>query len=181
MRKLKEFSDGDWLCYDRGSFDNYHVAIYDGEGKKHPLLGSKLRDVDFLDFFVSISKQPELVYKKIVYFSEQINSETRIEDFKHLDIPTVHGTLIEDKFFSAYAAAMLAEEKKAWTKLGKRIKLLAANQVLLQGMSPQEAANWGKGRSWQEISEEADRLNIPQRKVTGDAVHVNSGLEASPA
>ena len=52
---------------------------------------------------------------------------------------------------------MFAEENKAQAKLKKRIKRLGAHQVLIEGRPPEVAAEFSKGRPWQELDEECRR------------------------
>ena len=49
-------------------------------------------------------------------------------------------------------AGMIAEERKAYTKLGKRVKRLGIHQVILEGMAPTRAANFSRGKAWREIA-----------------------------
>jgi hypothetical protein len=49
---------------------------------------------------------------------------------------------------SVFYAAMIAEENKEKSILGKRIKRLGVHQVLFENLSPEEAANQSKGKSW---------------------------------
>lgn len=53
--------------------------------------------------------------------------------------------------FDAYAACLIAEEQKKWTKLAKRIKLLAAYQVLFEDFTPEEASEFSRGKIWQDL------------------------------
>lgn len=46
---------------------------------------------------------------------------------------------------------MIAEENKAGTVLGKRIKRLGVHQVLLENISPRIAANFSRGMRAKEI------------------------------
>lgn len=47
---------------------------------------------------------------------------------------------------------MIAEENKANKILGKRLKRLGVYQVLIEGLSPEEAANFSRGRSTLELA-----------------------------
>ena len=51
-------------------------------------------------------------------------------------------------------AGMVAEENKAHTRLGKRVKRLGMHQVLILGIAPVLAATWSRGRKWNEIAKE---------------------------
>jgi len=54
-------------------------------------------------------------------------------------------------WFTVLYAGMVAEENKTHAILKKRIKRLGLHQVLLEGMNPMEAANFSKGKKWQEL------------------------------
>jgi hypothetical protein len=46
---------------------------------------------------------------------------------------------------------MLAEEKKAGTRLGKRIKRLGVHKLLIEKRTVDEAANFMRGMNWRTI------------------------------
>jgi hypothetical protein len=50
-------------------------------------------------------------------------------------------------------AGMIAEENKENAILKKRIKRLGMHQVLIDGMKPEEAAVFSKGKKWKELDE----------------------------
>ena len=56
-----------------------------------------------------------------------------------------------DKIFSILYMAMIAEERKAFTKLGKRIKRLGVHKLLIEGETVQQAANFMRGMGWRDI------------------------------
>ena len=49
---------------------------------------------------------------------------------------------------------MVAEENKQFTKLGRRVKRLGMHQVLRDRIPPAQAADFSRGRTWQEIDAE---------------------------
>ena len=55
--------------------------------------------------------------------------------------------------FSIIYMGMVAEENKAFTKLGKRVKRLGVYQVLIDRMDYNTAANFSRGRKWRELDE----------------------------
>jgi hypothetical protein len=58
--------------------------------------------------------------------------------------------------FTILFAAMVAEENKANTRLGAKIKRLGVHQVLMDTppISSRIAANYSRGMKWQEINKE---------------------------
>jgi len=71
---------------------------------------------------------------------------------KHFD-----GSISTHKYFLFVYYAMVAEEKKTNSKLGKRIKLLGIYQILNENFSSQTAANFSRGLKWTVIDEECKR------------------------
>lgn len=149
MQILKMFRDNMLLAYDRGSFDEFRVSFYDNKLKYR----SSPNDAQFFTFFVKLASA-DIVWQNIVTLASQIDKHT---EFSQIPLPNITGSLEEEKVFSALAAAMMAEERKAKSKLGKRVKLLGCHQVLLQGISPRVAAKWSRGRKWKEIAVECEK------------------------
>ena len=56
-----------------------------------------------------------------------------------------------DTIFSILYMAMIAEERKAGTKLGKRIKRLGIHKLLIEDKPVHDAANFMRGMNWREI------------------------------
>jgi hypothetical protein len=54
--------------------------------------------------------------------------------------------------YSTLYVMFIAEENKDRTRLGKRVKFLGIYQILKDGLCPETAANFSKGRSWKDIS-----------------------------
>ena len=49
--------------------------------------------------------------------------------------------------------AMIAEERKQYTRLGKRIKRLGIYKLLIEKSNIYEAANFMRGMNWKDIDE----------------------------
>lgn len=47
---------------------------------------------------------------------------------------------------------MIAEERKAGTRLGKRIKRLGIHMLLIENIPVREAANFMRGMGWRDIA-----------------------------
>jgi Family of unknown function (DUF7004) len=149
MQVLKMFKDNMLLAYDHGSFDEFRVSFYDNKLRYR----SSPNDAQFFTFFVKLAPA-ETVWRNIVELASQIHKHTGFQDIR---LPNLTGSLEEEKVFSALAAAMMAEERKAKTKLGKRVKLLGCHQVLMQGIRPRVAAKWSRGKPWKEIAVECEK------------------------
>ena len=56
-----------------------------------------------------------------------------------------------DVIFSILYMAMIAEERKKNTRLGKRIKRLGIHKLLIEKSNVLDAANFMRGMGWREI------------------------------
>jgi hypothetical protein len=149
---LKTFSDGQTLNFDQGRFDNFRVSFYDEKGT----FFFSPKDVHFLSFFLSLennTKTWEIIYQSF----RSIRSDSH---FHEIIIPTIIGGLKEKKMLSSYAAALLAEERKERTVLGKLVKFIALHQTLMQGWEPIKASKWSYGLKANKISRECQKFNI---------------------
>lgn len=68
----------------------------------------------------------------------------------------VNDSLEMEIWLNVMYAGMIAEENKANAILKKRIKRLAIHQILIDGVSPEEAVVFSKGKKWKDL----DRLMI---------------------
>ena len=70
------------------------------------------------------------------------------------NVSSKYGTnsLEVEKIFSILYMAMIAEEQKKYTRLGKRIKRLGIHKLLFEGADVREAANFMRGLGWRDIS-----------------------------
>ena len=59
--------------------------------------------------------------------------------------------LAVDVVFTILYMAMIAEERKVYTKLGKRIKRLGIHALLRENVPVNNAANFMRGMGWREI------------------------------
>ena len=74
----------------------------------------------------------------------------------------INGNLAHDLWnlildFSIIYMGMVAEENKAFTKLGKRVKRLGVHQVLVDKLNYNDAASFSRGKKWYDISEECNQ------------------------
>lgn len=165
---ITAFDDRTYLCYTRGAFDNWRVTFLDSEGKQE----TSPKDTAFFDYFLSLMAYGNTgreIFNIIKRMSKKISKGMDI-DFDHLkdeiyeyaeelSIPEEEKLRFEKAMMSVLAA-MLSEEQKAFTKLGKKLKLLGLHQVLIGKMDPKIAANWSRGKPWREILAEYKRLCV---------------------
>jgi hypothetical protein len=146
VNKLYDFQDGSYLAFDQGNFDNFRVSFYTREDK---YINSPT-DVELLTFLKSLNDD-ELTWKRVTFLAKYIHEKTNITELNFLERIT---NLQEQKYYYYLAAAMIAEERKDFAILKKRVKLLGIHQVIIQDMQPREAANWSKGKRWRDIEKE---------------------------
>ena len=152
MKKIVAFEDGTFLAFTTGSFDDFRVSFFDN----NEVYLFSPTDIQLFNYFLSL-KNNEKVWEIALKIANQINSTI---EYSEVIIYTLSNDINEKKYFSALAAAMIAEERKKGTILKKRIKLLGLHQVLLQGITPQIAANWSKHKPWRIIDQECKKFGI---------------------
>lgn len=155
---FKEFKDGSALDYFRGGFDHWQVRL------KRPSLGISWyppTDVQYFKFLHDLGNVygQDVVYNDFVKLYEITTYDlTRSSSAFSLiiSISSKYGndSLEVEIWLSVIYMAMVAEDNRRWTKLGKRIKRLGVHRVLHENVSPTIAANESKGKPWKEIDEE---------------------------
>ena len=149
---IKSFSDGSFLEYDHGSFDDWCVYLTKSSGSRRPP-----RDVDYF------SQLKQLASK---YGADQVyNDYVRVYNLtgKQVEEPSLiaisqiaasygDDALEVDVIFSILYMAMIAEEQKKFTRLGKRIKRLGIYKLLIENCSVSESANFMRGMGWRDIA-----------------------------
>ncbi|NLE61899.1 MAG: hypothetical protein GX616_26385 [Planctomycetes bacterium] len=146
--------DGTSLEYDRGAFDDWCVYEARPDGKRTPP-----QDIDYFQTMKDLAAVfgAQRVYDDYVIVYRSTGREAggkTLEVIESIaqryagDGPTVQRVL------TILHMAMVAEENKRNTRLGKRIKRLGIHRLLIEEMHTREAANFMRGMQWREI----DRL-----------------------
>jgi len=152
-QKLNTFSNGGFIEFDSGCFDGWCVFVSTpGNPRFAPT------DVQYFSRLKKLSEKygPQKIYDDFIVI---FNRTTKKIDPKVFDL-----ILVLSRFYSADAvemelwlnviyAGMIAEENKENAILKKRIKRLGMHQVLIDGMTPEEAAVFSKGKKWKELDE----------------------------
>ena len=148
---IKRFEDGSYIEYDTGSFDKWCVYLNQPDGSRRPP-----KDMDyFSDLKRFAAKYGEMeIYNDFVSVYEITGKQ--VEPFalqKISDISSAYGgdSLEIDRIFSILYLAMIAEERKKGTRLGKRIKRLGIHVLLVENRSVSQSANFMRGMRWQDI------------------------------
>ena len=148
---IKSFSDGSYLEYDRGNFDDWCVYMVESNGSRKPPLD--------IDYFTDI-KELSVKYGADAIYSAYIlvyDNTGKVVDNNGLIAAERASLNFSDeqlrmhKIFTILYMAMIAEENKRFTKLGKRIKRLGIHKLLFENVPVNEAANFMRGLGWREI------------------------------
>ncbi len=156
-RLIKRFHDGSLLEYGRGAFDDWCIYL-----TQPAILRYAPKDVDY---FVDVARYAQrhsslIVYRHFIAVYERTDQAIQkpvlelIEQLSKnygLDAGAVEIT------FTILYAGMVAEQNKKHTRLGKRVKRLGVHQILMENMSPEQAAHFSKGKSWHAIAAECQK------------------------
>ncbi|MCH5262828.1 MAG: hypothetical protein J1F42_07940 [Lachnospiraceae bacterium] len=151
---VKKYDDGSYLEFDKGGFDDWCVYFVKSDGSR-----TAPTDTGYFNQLKQYAAQygAEKVYNDFVsvYNSTGKNVEQTALD-KITQIASSYknkaGDALEmDIVFTILYMAMIAEENKQYTKLGKRIKRLGVHMVLVENVDVTQAATCMNGKKWQEI------------------------------
>ena len=148
---IKEFENGTFLEYDRGGFDDWCVYFTDTNGTRKPP-----RDVDYFKQLTELAEKysVEKVYTDYVQVYNLTGKEIEqpaLAEISRISASYGRYALDVDIIFSILYMAMIAEERKKYTRLGKRIKRLGIYKLLIEKRSVYEAANFMRGMGWRDI------------------------------
>jgi hypothetical protein len=149
MKIIKKLKDGSEIGFGKGRFDDFCVYL----DNKPPL------DVHY---FTRLYELKEIyggsnIYNDFVYIYELVTKKLEsavLENITHISQKYKDDITRVDKIFTILYMAMIAEENKANTKLGKKIKRLGVHQILIENITPNVSANYSKGMKWREIEKE---------------------------
>lgn len=152
-RVIKVFRDGCKLTFSQGKIDDYMVSIVrSGHSPFAPT-----DEWIFLELLAMEDKSKTMT--AILSIAAQVNGY--MSNLVGVSVPCQNPD--EEKLFSIIAAMMIAEEKKEDTYYGKMIKVLGCCQVLEEGFTPYQAANWSKIRYPSVITARMKRHKLSER------------------
>lgn len=148
------------IKFDAGKFDNYCVYITNFIENK-PIKKFAPKDNEYFEDLIILKKiYGKKVYNFFVKIFEKTKKELNLKLAQSICDTCDKYFLKENnlckKTFLILYYAMVAEENKTNTKLGKKIKRLGVHQILIENMKPEIAANFSKGMKWQEINNECE-------------------------
>ncbi len=147
------FADGSYLEYDKGSFDDWCVYLSrPNETRFAP------KDYQYFRRLheYSLKHGARKLYDDFVSIYDKTTKNRSDDVFNYIkEISKTYGS---DEIrvaidFSIIYMGMVAEENKAFTRLGKRVKRLGVYQVLIDGLDYNTAANFSRGKKWRELDE----------------------------
>ena len=152
MGIVKRFSDGSYLEFARGNFDEWCVYVTTPGNVRRPPL-----DRNYFSFLKRLAEQfgPQRVYNDFVRVYEKTEKHVDEKVFSliaHIASGYPGWELRVEQVFSILYLTMIAEENKANTRLGCRIKRLGVYGLLLEGLSVEQAADFTRGMRWQDIA-----------------------------
>jgi len=152
-RIIQYFSDGSYLEYDRGRIDEWCVYLVESNGSRRPPL-----DIDYFSDIKSLSVKygVKSLYSAYVYVYENTGKEVNQNGLDAAEKASSNfgeDRLKLHKIFTILYMAMIAEENKRYTKLGKRIKRLGIYKLLYENATVDKAANFMRGMGWRDIDD----------------------------
>ena len=157
MALVTTFSDGSTLEYGRGQFDDWCVYL-----KRPNEIKYAPRDYQYFARLKGYAERhgAQTVYNAFVQLYDMTDaklSQNTIAAIKTITAEFGADALDMAIDFTIMYMGMIAEENKENTMLGKRIKRLGVHQVLLDGFTPNQAANFSRDKRWREISAECNK------------------------
>ena len=148
---IKSFADGTYLAYGSGSFDNWCVYLGTPDGTcTAPKDEDYFQELaDFAQKYGAISLYSDFV--KIYNFTGTFPQSGALSAITEIAAAYGVDAAALDRVFTTLYMAMIAEERKAHTRLGKRIKRLGVHMLLIEGKGVSFSAHFTRGKSWQMI------------------------------
>lgn len=157
MAVIKNFQDGSIIERDKGSFDNWCVYLTRPDIQRYAP-----KDIQYFQRLKDLSKlhTAERIYDDYVRIYEMTNKDISSSILTAItEIASEYGdnSIEIDILYTILYLGMVAEENKANTKLGKRIKRLGMHQILIEDIEARIAANFSRGMGWRDIDAECNK------------------------
>lgn len=151
-QKLNTFSNGGFIEFDTGKFDDWCVYITGPDEIRHAP-----SDVFYFSRLKKLGRKYgfQKIYDDFVVVFNRTSSEINPDIFQLISILSRNYRKDAQEFetwFNVLYAGMVAEENKENAILKKRIKRLGMHQLLIDGLEPETAANFSKGIKWPELN-----------------------------
>ncbi len=137
--------------FDTGAFDNWCVFLTrPGQQRYAP------KDTEYFTFLKDLSNivSSQKIYDDFVSIYAITGKKIESRPLKLISQISVDYKNYRDEidiWFCVIYAGMIAENNKENAILKKRIKRLGMYQLLIENLSPEEAANFSKGKNWKDL------------------------------
>ena len=121
---IKKFDNDFFLEYDRGKFDDWCVYLTNSAGQRYAP-----RDIDYFNQIKHFAKKYGKL--KIYNLTKKTVEEANLSAITEIASSYGEDATEIDIIFSILYMAMIAEERKENTRLGKRIKRLGIHMLLI--------------------------------------------------
>lgn len=148
---IKNVRNKNLIEFDKGAFDDWCVYLTRcGQSRYAP------RDTEYFQRLQELGRKHGChnIYNDFVQYYQHTTKEVNPAILKLIaDLSYPYHTDAEEIeiWHTVIYAGMIAEENKTNAVLKKRIKRLGMHQVLIEGINPEVAANFSKGRKWREL------------------------------
>ena len=168
--KVHTFDDGSWLGYCHGNIDDWAVhessdfnfitgkELVFAQDKEYFSILAHYKDkygIRFCNDFCKVFNLVMYYYSEDDFAKIKAISESYGEDAQHIE-----------KLFAFLYLAMLSENLKENTVLGKIVKFVGVFQVFSGLKTVNEAANWSRGKNKDIILEECRKYGLPKTKYS---------------
>ena len=149
--RVTDFSDGSYLEYARGSFDEWCVYLSRPNTERYAP-----RDYQYFQRLVNYASKygKDAIYQDFVSIYNKTTKDLDNSTIQYIkDMTSKYGAdaLNIAIDFTIIYMGMIAEENKENAILGKRVKRLGVYQTIYDELSPDEAANFSRGKKWREL------------------------------
>lgn len=150
-RRIKDFKDGSFLEYDEGKFDSWCVYMTDSDGGRKPPF-----DTDYFNELKALADEygADRVYRDFVTIYDATTKEIDnvvLDRITQMAEKYGADALSVDKLYTTFYMAMTSEENYPNTRLGRKIKRLAAYEILFGGREVDDAVVFMKKMGWRDI------------------------------
>ena len=154
---IRPFSDASRFLYIQGNFDSWCVCYFssnkNGKGQSSYTSHTDEETLTALQLLADTFGSRK-IYDDIRQIYDKVNEKfdesiyAVIDDILlNYETDSDEGNLSIGKLLFWFYLAMISEENKANTQLGKKIKLLAIHQVLIEEYTPAMASDFSKGKT----------------------------------
>lgn len=149
---IKTFSDGSYLEYAKGSFDQWCVFMVNPTKR----FRQPPRDIQYFGFLKFQARRfgCKKIYDDFVAIYDMTHKDVErcvLEKIDTIAATYDDAALAFSKIYTILYMGMIAEEKKERTRLGKRIKRLGIHKLLIEEWFAEEAANFMRKMNWRTI------------------------------